>query len=128
MSFPSGNGSSLQIGAAVLHARLTRIRKGTRLTENTHSGTRSTTFEAVVPDNAWSGSIPWDSSNIPDVDFGLSQGAKVNLRINKGSSGKFEVLTGTSVEFCEDVHDNAGDIIRTDISGKGGVLTPAVSG
>lgn len=125
---PSANGSSLQIGAAVLHARVTRVRKATRLAENTHSGTPSTNYDAVVDDNAWSGSIPWDETNMPDVDFGLINGSKVNLRFNKGTTGKFELLTNTTVESVEDVHDNAGDIIRTDISGKGGVLTRAVSG
>lgn len=124
---PSALGSSLQIGAAVLHCRLTRLRKGARLSDNTHSGVAAANYDAVVPDHAWSASIPWDDTNIPDTDFGLVEGAKVTLRFNQGATGKFEVLTGTTVEHVEDVHDNAGDIIRTEVSGKGGVLTRALT-
>jgi molybdopterin biosynthesis enzyme MoaB len=123
---PSANGSSLQIGMAVLHARLTRLRKGSRLTENTHSGTASTNYDAVVPDNSWSGSIPWDEANIPDTDFGLTPGTKVDLIFNVGDTGLTEELEDTTVEYVEDIFDNAGDIIRTEVSGKGGVLTPAI--
>jgi hypothetical protein len=125
MSFYSGNGSSLKIGTAVLNCKLTRLRKGARLTENTHSGVSSSNYESVVPDHSWSAAIPWDSSNIPDTGFGLSVGSKVTLIFAMGSSTKTQTLTNTTVESVEDVMDNAGDIIRTEISGKGGALTPA---
>lgn len=126
MANASANGSAMLIGATRLEARLTRVRKGARLTENTHSGTSSTNYDAVVPDNAWSGSVPWDSANQPDTNFGLTPGAKVTLKFLLGATGKFEILTGTTVEVVEDVMDNAGDIIRTEVSGKGGILTPPV--
>jgi hypothetical protein len=124
-TFWPGNGSFLTIGAAILNCKATRVRKGARLAENTHSGVSSTNFEAVVGDNSWSASVPWDSTNLPDTGFGLTVGAKVTLQFNLGRSGKFETLTNTSVETVEDVMDNEGDIIRTEITGKGGALTPA---
>lgn len=75
MAFWSGNTSLLTIGAATLNCRMTRLSQGSRLTENTHSGTSSTNFHAVVKDHSWSASIPWDDTNLPDTDFGLIEGA-----------------------------------------------------
>jgi hypothetical protein len=123
MAFHSGNGSLLTIGVATLNCRMTRWDQGARLTENTHSGTSSTNFESVVKDHSWSASIPWDDTNLPDTDFGLVEGAKVTLVFNAGASGKTCTLANTSVERLSFVCDNAGDIIRTDVTGRGGVLT-----
>jgi hypothetical protein len=127
MAFWSGNTSLLTIGATTLNCRMTRISQGARLAENTHSGTSSTNFEQVVKDHSWSASIPWDDTNLPDTDFGLVEGAKVTLIFNFGASGKAATLANTSVERVEHVMDNAGDIIRTDVSGRGGSLTRAVT-
>lgn len=123
MAFHSGNGSLLTIGVATLNCRMTRWRQGARLAENTHSGTSSTNFEAVVKDHSWSASVPFDDTNIPDTDFGLVEGAKVTLVFNAGGSGKTVTLTNTSVESVEYICDNAGDIIRAEVSGRGGSLT-----
>lgn len=127
MSFWSGNGSSMLVGVTTLHARLTRVRKGARLAENTHSGTSSTLYVPVVKDHAWSGSVPWDDTNLPDTDVGLTEGAIVTITFAMGASGKSETLTNTTVEYLEDIMDNQGDIIRTEVSGKGGVLTRPVT-
>lgn len=124
---PSALGSSLQIGATTLHCRLTRLRKAARLADNTHSGTSASNYDGVVPDHSWSASIPWDDTNIPDTDFGLIEGTKVTLKFPLGTTGKFQQLAGTTIESVEDIKDNAGDIIRTEVSGKGGVLTRAVT-
>lgn len=127
MAFHSANGSSMQVGATTLHARLTRVRKAARLTENTHSGTSSALYHKVVKDHAWSGSVPWDDTNLPDTDVLLIEGDVVTIVFALGASGKTETLTNTTVEFLEDIMDNAGDIIRTEISGRGGVLTRPVT-
>lgn len=127
MAFQTANGSSLQIGASTLNCRLTRLRKAARLTENTHSGVANSNYEKVVGDHSWSASIPWDDSNLPDTDFGLVEGAKVTLIFNMGGSGKTETLTNTTVESVEDIMDNQGDIIRTEVSGRGGALTRPVT-
>lgn len=128
MAFATANGSSVVIGAATLNCTMTRIRKAARLTETTHSGTSSTIYQQVVKDHSWSLSCPWDSSNIPDTDFTLTEGSVVTLKFNLGGTAKFETLTGTTVETLEDIMDSKGDIIRTEASGKGGVLTRAVTG
>jgi uncharacterized protein YndB with AHSA1/START domain len=119
----SANGSFITVGAVVLHCRNVRVRKGARLADNTHSGTSSTNYDKVVSDHSFSLSVPWDDTNLPDTDVGLVEGAKVSITFTMGGSGKTETLTNTTVESCEDIFDNAGDIIRTEISGKGGVLT-----
>lgn len=127
MPFWSGNGSTLTVGAVVLHCRRATLRKGARLAENTHSGTASANYDLVVRDHSWTVEIPWDDTNLPDTDAGLTEGAKVTITFAKGSSGKTAVLTNTTVETLEDVMDNAGDIIRTVVTGKGGVLTREVT-
>lgn len=123
----SGNGSSLVIAAAALATTLTRLRKMARLAETTNSGTSSSQYQAVVSDHSWSASCVWDDTNLPDTDFGLIEGAVVTLKFNMGASGKFETLTNTTVESLEDIMDARNDVIRTDISGKGGVLTRPVT-
>jgi uncharacterized protein YndB with AHSA1/START domain len=119
----SANGSSIAVGGTTLHCRVTRVRKAARLTDNTHSGTASSNYDKVVADHSWSLSIPWDDTNLPDTDVGLTEGSKVTITFTMGGSGKTEVLTSTTVESLEDIMDNAGDIIRTEISGKGGTIT-----
>ena len=119
----SANGSKITVGAVDLHCRMTRVDKGARLAERTDSGTSSTAYVKVVADHAWSASINWDDTNLPDTDAGLTEGSVVTITFTMGGSTKTEVLTGTTVERMTDIMDSAGDIIRTEVSGKGGVLT-----
>lgn len=126
MAFFSGNGGSITAPGGILNVGKWTLRKSARLAENTHSGTTATNYETVVPDNSGTVEIPWDSINIPDTGAGLAPGAKINITFSLGRSGKTETLTSTTVEFAEDVNDNAQDIVRTQVSFKGGVLTPAV--
>lgn len=123
----SANGSSLGIGVTTLACKMTRMRKASRLAEATDSGTSSSRYIQVVKDHSWSASVVWDDTNLPDTDFGLVEGAVVTLIFTMGGSGKTETLTGTTVESLEDIMDSAGDVIRTEISGKGGVLTRPVT-
>lgn len=129
-AFWSGNGGSIvctgEFGTITLNIGKWTLRKGTRNVDNTHSGTSSTNYENVVPDNSGTLEIPWDSENIPDSDVGLINGAKVTLVLNLGKSGLSHLLSNTLIEFNEDTNDNGQDIIRTQCSFKGGVLTPAV--
>jgi hypothetical protein len=127
MAHHSANGSKITVGAVDLHCRMTRVRKGARLTETTHSGTSSSVYQKVVKDHSWSLSVPWDDTNLPDTDVGLNEGDVVTITFTMGGSGKTEVLTGTTVESLEDIMDSAGDIIRTEVSGKGGVITRPVT-
>jgi hypothetical protein len=123
----SANGSKLMIGAATLHATNVTLIKGARLAENTASANSSTSFIKVVSDHSWNCDVPWDDTNLPDTDFGLIEGARVTLVFYDGDSGKTETLTNTTVERLENVMNNENDIIRTRISGRGGVLTRAVT-
>lgn len=126
-TFWSANGSSIIIAAATLAVTMSRVRKFARLAETTNSGTSSSQYQKVVSDHSWSASIPWDSTNLPDTDFGLVEGTVVTITFNMGGSAKTEVLTNTTVESLEDIMDSKGDIIRTEVSGKGGVLTRPVT-
>lgn len=99
------------------------LRKTSRLVENTNSGSVATNFEAVVPNYEWTIEVPWDSVNIPDTNVGLVEGAKVTIQFFTGASGLSQILVDTSVESNEEVDDDANDIIRETISGKGGYLS-----
>lgn len=124
---PSALGSSLQISAATLHCHVTEVTDRSRLAENTHSGKTSTNYDAVVPDNAWTATVPWDDTNLPDTDFGLVPGVKVTLKFPSGASGKFHQLAGTTVETVRSVKDNANNILMSFVSGKGGDITREVT-
>lgn len=127
MSQWSGNGGGITVDGVTINIGKWTLRKGARLAENTHSAKSATNFELVVPDHSGSLEIPWDDTNLPDTDAGLEEGAKVTIVFNYGQSGKFAALTDTSIETCEDVDDNANDIVRTMVTFKGGVLTRAIT-
>jgi hypothetical protein len=127
MSYQSGNGGEVLVGAVTLHITKWTLRKTSRNVDNTHSGVTSSNYEHVVPDHSATLEIPWDDTNIPDTDAGLAEGVKVTLTMNLGSTAKFQTLTNTLVESCEDVCDNSGDIIRTVVTVKGGSLTRALT-
>ncbi|AMV25439.1 hypothetical protein VT84_13640 [Gemmata sp. SH-PL17] len=120
----SGLGSKLMIGATSLHCTVVTNDRTSRLAENTNSSHSATNFDPVVPHNEWEADVPWDDTNLPDTDFGLVPGAKVTLILVDGASGKTATLTGTTVERHRIVRDNANDIIRSKVSGKGGAMTP----
>lgn len=128
--FWSGNGGNVVVnpspGVSLNIARW-MLRKGSRNVENTHSGVSSTNFEKVVSDHSGSIDIPWDDTNLPDTDAGLVEGAKVTIRFNLGTSGKFQTLANTIIESVEDTDDNSQDIVRTTVNFKGGVLTRPVT-
>jgi hypothetical protein len=124
MAFVSGNGGKLTVGATDLHVGQWQGNFGARLVENTHSGTSGTTnYEKVVLDPSWSADVPWDDANIPDVDAGLVPGDKVTVKFFMGGGAKFYQLANTTVESAEATCDNAGNIVRYRVSGKGGTIT-----
>lgn len=123
MGFWSGNGGTLAVGNVTLHVNRWELTQQARLVENTHSGVSSSNYEAVVPDHSWTAEVPWDDANMPDVDVGLAEGTKVTIIFKFGASSKTATLTSTTVESVVPVDDNATDIVRVRVSGKGGALT-----
>jgi len=124
--YVSGNGGYLEVREAGTSS-YTRyedtkwvLRITDRLTENTHSGTPATNFEAVVPHVEWSADIPMDVLNIPsDTALGFS---KIDAVFFVGDTGLFYDLRNTSNEVGEVTNDNAQDIVRVATSGRGGFL------
>lgn len=123
MAYWSGLGGYMVVGATRLDINKWTLRKTARLVENTNSGSVATNFNAVVPHYEWTVEVPWDSVNIPDTDVGLVEGAQVTITFYTGASGKYQTLVATTVESNEEVDDDANDIIRETISGKGGYLS-----
>jgi hypothetical protein len=132
MSVWSGNGGSVISTPAVggpftLAINKWTLRKHARLTENTTSANTASNYEKVVPDYSWTLDIAWDDTTLPDTDLGLNEGDKVILKFNYGRSTKFSILTDTTIETADEVDDNATDIVRVALSGKGGTLTRPVT-
>ena len=123
----SANGSLITKGATTLHTTNVTVIDGARLTENTGSANSSTNYDKVVADNSSTFDVPWDDTNLPDTDVGLTPGTKVTLIYSIGGSGKTCTLTNTTVERHELILNNDQDIVRSRISTKGGVLTRAVT-
>lgn len=123
----SANGSIITKGAATLHTTNVTVVDGARLTENTGSANSSTNYDKVVADNSSTFDIPWDDTNLPDTDVGLTTGSKVTLVYSIGNSGKTATLTNTTVERLETIMNNDSDIVRSRCSTKGGVLTRPVT-
>lgn len=127
MSFAGGPGGKLVVGAVDLHCRSHKVRKKSINAQNNHSGVSADNYEPLLPAYEWEAVIPWDDSNIPDVDAGLVENTKVTLKFNDAGSGKFCTLTNTLVESLEEAYDVDEDIIVVMASGKGGTLTRQVT-
>lgn len=131
MSFVSGNGGKISNMTATkdLTIGVWEGNFGARLTENTNSSTGgATNYEKVVDDPSWSAEVPLDLQNLPDTDVGFTGGAKVNAKFFLGGSVKFYTLTGTTIEEVRVRDDNAQDIVRATITGKGGAITRPITG
>ena len=131
MSYISGNGGKItNVGASKdLVIGVWGGNFGARLVENTNSASGgATNYDKVVDDPSWSAEIPLDLANLPDTDVGFAGGQKVNVKFFLGSSAKFYQLTGTTIEEVRVRNDNAQDIVRATITGKGGVITRPLTG
>lgn len=131
MAFWGGPGGTLTVDPSgtpktlVCHSH--QVRKTYRLAENSHSGVSATNFEPIIPHYEWTVRVPWDDTNLPDTDVGLTEGLKVTIKFPDASSGKFKTVTNTSVESIDEEYDSSQNIIMAVISGKGGTLTRQVT-
>ncbi len=125
--YVSGNGGYISISVDGISYQ--RIDVGTwtanfgrRLAENTHSGTEgNTNYHKVVRDNTWRLEMPFDSDS-PAVDF-ITQVLNAEylwIKFVYGESGVEDTLARTTLEGYEVTDNNASDIIRATMSGKGG--------
>jgi hypothetical protein len=130
MSFWSGNTGGVTVnGGAELNVGKWEVRRTARTVENTHSGTGgSTNFNLVVYHAEWTIEIPWDDTNLPDTDMGFVPGTQLSaLVFQHGNSGKTISIASTMVEEHVTINDPQNDIVRSRVSGRGGVLTPPVT-
>lgn len=128
MAFLSGNGGEVIVGAVTLHVAKWEGNFGARLVENTNSNTSgATSYDKVVDDASWTIEIPLDDTNLPDTDAGLTGGTKVTIKFYLGAGAKFYQLTNTTVEEIRPSNDNAQDIVRVTVTGKGGAITLPVT-
>lgn len=120
---PSGNGGYITVNGDRLDINKWEHDNQSKNVENTHSGTEgATNFDHVVEHNEWSIAVPWDETNTPE-DVSLVRGDKVDIVFQYGATGNSDTLTNTLVTSVKTVNDNQGDIIRVDVTGKGGKMT-----
>ena len=131
MAFWSGLGGSVIVDPTgtpkTIVAHSHTVRKTSKNTENTHTGSVASNFEHLYPHYEATIKVPWDDTNLPDVDVGLQEGAKVNIKFPDGNSTKFLILSGTLVESLEEELDVMSNIILAVITTKGGTLTRQVT-
>lgn len=124
MSFWSGVGGEILVGATALNIGKWKLRAEPRLVENSHTGVADgTNFEKTRLHCTWDLEIPWDDTALPDTDVGLSGTSKVTITFKMGASGKTYVLTNTSPGPLDIANDSENDIVRVTLSGQGGILT-----
>ncbi len=131
MAYWGGPGGQVEVGTSpsevTLHCRSHSVRKTSRIVENSHSGVSATNFEPIIDHYEWTVVVPWDDTNLPDVDVGLEEGLKVTIKFNDAGSGKFKTLTNTTVESLEEQYDSDQNIMMVTITGRGGTLTRQVT-
>lgn len=131
MAFWGGPGGDLIVDPSgvpkTINVRSHKVRKKSISAQNNHSGVAADNHEPLLPAYEWEALIPWDDTNIPDVDMGLVENTKVTLKFKDAGSGKFCTLTNTLVENLEEAYDVDEDIIVMTASGKGGTLTRQVT-
>lgn len=119
----SSLGSKVTVGGATLHCTVTMTDNQVRDVDNTNSSCAASNYDAVVADNFAQFDVPWDPTNMPDIDVGLIPGNKVTVVIYDGATGSTVTLTGALVKNHQRIRRNGEDIIRSIVNLKGGVLT-----
>lgn len=131
MSFWGGPGGQLIVDPAgtskTLEVRGHKFRKKSINAQNNHSGVTADNYEPLLPSYEWEAVIPFDDTNMPDVDAGLVENTKVTIELQDAGSGKFKRLANTLVESLEEAYDVDEDIIVVVATGKGGTLTRQVT-
>lgn len=126
--YVSGNGGYVEVSVAGsdtwtrLNVATWTTTRGKRLAENTHSGTQgSSSYKRIVRDNTWRLEFPWDEDQ--DEIYETWDAAEfLHIRFKYGESTIVLQLQDTTLETFETMDNNATDIVRCVLSGKGGIL------
>jgi hypothetical protein len=128
MSLKSAHGGSVQIGTGSITVVPVGRWNGNwryrdaEVTQSDSGG--STLYLGVVQDNEYEFSLCRDDTNYPEA-LGLSQGSVIAvLWFKLGSGTKADKLVNSLITEVSPVVDNTNDVVRVNIRGKGGLLTP----
>lgn len=128
MALRSGHGGNVQVGTGapvVVPVGRWSGNWRSRNSEVTQSDSGGgTLFFPVVQDNQWEFTAARDDTLFPEA-VGLAQGTILGTMWFKlGAGVKADRLTNTTVEEVNPICDNQGDVVRVNVRGHGGVLTP----
>lgn len=124
MAYETSLGGNVLIGATVVPVGQWQGNWTARLAEVTVSSSPGTRFAKVVQHNQWSAQFPMDSVNFPEV-LGFTPGVVISvLWFKLGANAKADKLENSTVETVTKVCNPLGDVIRIDVTGQGGDLTP----
>lgn len=116
----SGNGGHIKIGAATYDIGKWTLNKDPRLKESTLSSNTGTRYKKVITDPSWTIELPPDAATMPEV-VGLTEGTVIALlKFKVGESALYYSLVNTTVGPIDIDDDNAQDVVRVRLSGKGG--------
>lgn len=128
MALKSGHGGSVQVGTGtpvVVPVGRWEGNWRSRNTEVTQSDSGGCSlYFAVVQDNQYTFSVARDDTNYPEA-VGFTIGTVIGtLWFKLGAGTKADKLTNSTVEEVNTITDNMGDVVRVNIRGHGGFLTP----
>jgi hypothetical protein len=124
-TYVSGNGGYIYASTdgftyRQIHVGTWTLTRSARLAENTHSGTQgSSSYVRAVRDNSWRLEFPWDEDSealyedLIAADF-------LHVKFKYGASDLEVELAYTTLETAEVVDNNASDIVRAVLAGRGG--------
>lgn len=123
---PSGNGGYVQVAAGAGNIQHTSQWTGNwmnRLAEVTNSAFPGSQYAPTLPDPSWTIEVPRDDTLYPEA-LGFYAGQFLpTVYFRLGADSKFDRVQATTVESVQKVCNNAGDVVRLTISGKGGSMT-----
>ena len=123
---PSGNGGYIQLaagGANIQHVSQWTGNWMNRLAEVTNSGFAGSQYAPTLPDPSWSINLPRDDTAFPEALAIVEGTILANVYFKLGADSKYERVQMTTVESVQKVCNNAGDVVRITITGKGGIVT-----
>lgn len=128
MALRSANGGAIYLGPLV-EVSTQRWSGNWRVRDSdiTQSDIACTLFMPVVQDNSWEWSAARDDVDYPEA-LGLAPGdivAEIFFKLGAGTLA--DKLENTMVEEVSNVVDNANEVVRVTVRGKGGFLTPSTA-
>ena len=120
-----GNGGYVKVGTAGAAVRVDvgdwSLSDNNRLVDGTTSAYSSSNYEGTIGDHSVDLTLLADDTNFPET-AGLVSGSKISISLHLGTLAKWHTISGATVATIGTVDKSDGDVIRMQVSCKGGTL------